>query len=120
MTRKELEALPKRDWEEETPLLDELYIVVDRKKHISGYRFINVYGIAKENGNITYAKKLTSCSDVLHFSPKLKSLIPCENLFLFSIDTLESNVIRLFVLRKRIKFKVGVSLSDFDIAIVEL
>ena len=64
MKRNELEKLEKISYDEEIPLLDELYIVVSNRKHDSGYNMYKVYGVAYGyNRKITYAKYLSEISD---------------------------------------------------------
>lgn len=116
MTRDELEKLESIRFNEEVPLLTEIFVVVDRKKHDSGYRILNIYG---RNQNHTFAKKLSGCSDVINFNFDIKT-IDYLKLISFSIDSLECNVIRYFIHNHRLKFKVvGLPLSDYYITVVE-
>ena len=115
MTKAELEKLESIRFDEEVPLLTEIYVVVDRKKHDSGYRMLNIYGCNQKN---TFAKKLSCCSDVIHFNFDVKT-IDYLKLLPFSMDSLECNVIRYFVRNPRFKFKVGLPLSCYDITVVE-
>ena len=113
MTRDELEKLESIRFDEEVPLLTEIYVVVDRKKHDSGYRILNIYGCNQDH---TFAKKLSGCSDVIHFNFDVNTInyrVP------FSVDSVECNVIRYFVHNHILKFKVGLPLSDFYITVVE-
>lgn len=115
MTRDELEKLESIRFDEEVPLLTEIYVVVDGKKHDSGYRMLNIYGCNQDN---TFAKKLSCCSDVIHFNFDIKT-IDYLKLMPFSVDSLECNVIRYFFHNPRLKFKVGLPLSDYYIIVVE-
>lgn len=125
MTRKELEQLEHRKWDENTPLLDEIYVIVDRKKHDSGFRYLNIYGVAYDRKMQIklYSKQLTNCSDVIQFRFNIKNVDKFNSQWGYppiSVDSLESNVIRYFVRNDRYKFKVGLALSDFDITVVEV
>ena len=115
MTRDELEKLESIRFGDEVPLLTEIYVVVDEKNHESGYRILNIYGCNQDN---TFAKKISGCSDVIHFNFEVKN-IDYLKLLPFSVDSLECNVIRYFVHNPRLKFKVGLPLSDFYITVVE-
>lgn len=115
MTRDELEKLESIKFDEKVPLLTNIYVVVDRKKHDSGYRILNIYGCNEDN---TFAKKLSGCSDVIHFNFDVKTT-DCLKLLAFSVDSLECNVIRYFVHHPRLKFKVGLPISDYYITVVE-
>ena len=125
MTRKELEQLEHRKWEENVPLLDELYLIVDRKKHDSGYRLLKVYGIAfsDDYSQKVYCKELTNSSDVIDFRYEIKDLEKLNKNWgfpPFSIDCLECNVIRYFARQGEYKFRVGKELSSFEITLVEV
>lgn len=125
MTRKELEQLEHRQWSENTPLLDEIYLIVDRKKHESGFRLLNIYGIAYSDdySQKVYCKRLTNSSDIIHIKYEIKDLAKLNNDWgfpPFSIDCLECNVIRYFAKHNKYKFRVGLELSDFDITLVEV
>lgn len=125
MTRNELEQLEHRKWDEKTPLLDEIYVIVDRKKHDSGYRYLNIYGVAygdKFKVKI-YCKQLSNSSDVIHLRFDIKNIELFNNKYGYSpisIDSLECNVTRYFVRDDRYKFKVGFALNDFDLTLVEI
>ena len=120
LTRKELEKLEVVD-SYSIDNIDELYFVVDRSKHDSGYRRINVYGVKFDNKrNIMWAKKLTDCSDVMHFNIRTNEVERLNDTFdLFSLDSQECNVFRLFgVARRQATIKVeGCFMSDFFITI---
>ena len=125
MTRKELEQLEHRQWSENTPLLDEIHLIVDRKKHDSGFRLLNVYGIAynEDHSQKVYCKRLTNSSDVIDFKYEIKDLEALNKNWgfpPFSIDCLECNVIRYFARQGKYKFRVGKELSSFEITLVEV
>ena len=46
MKRCELKKLEKITFDEDIPLLDELYVVVSNRRHESGYKTYKVYGVA--------------------------------------------------------------------------
>ncbi len=114
MTRDELEKLESIKFNEDIPLLNEIYVVVDKKEHESGYRILNIYGRNQDN---TFAKKL-SCSDVIHFDFDVKT-IDYLKITPFSVDSLECNVIRYFIRNPKFKFRVGLPLSCYYITVVE-
>lgn len=105
-------------FKDDIPLLDEVYVVSNRKKHDSGFRCITVYGVAydKDMRDIIWKKKLSECSDVIHILIPEKS----NKLFdrAFSVDFKEVNVARYFV-RYGYKFEITGVFSDFEIRIVE-
>lgn len=110
------------------PLLDTLYVVSSAKKHESGYKFIEVYGIAYgKNNEIVFAKKLTDCADVIHVSVDLKTFDPkylettkfFDGTFLYKVDFMEKGVAHYFPGFARTKFRVdGCGFSDFRVIIV--
>lgn len=115
MTKDELEKLESIRFDEKVPLLTDIYVVVDRKKHDSGYRILNIYGCNQDN---TFAKKLSGCSDVINFNFDIKT-IDYLKLIPFSVDSLECNVIRYFIRNSKFKFRVEPPLSDYYITVVE-
>ena len=118
MTKDELSKLEKIAFFEEIPLLDELYVVVSNKKHDSGYKMYKIYGVAYgRNREITYAKCLSECSDVIHVVPTF--LNECGNYYLpvLSMDSIDTNSNRIFV--RNAKIKVNYNLSDFEFEIVK-
>ena len=118
MKRCELKKLEKITFDEEIPLLDELYVVVSRRKHDSGYKMYKIYGIAYGyNRKITYAKYLSEISDVIHIIPTF--VYECDPYYLplLSIDSIETNMFRIFVHKSKIK--VNFTLSDFEFEIVK-
>ena len=113
MTKAELEELEGVRFNEEVPLLTEIFVVVDERNHESGYRILNIYG---RNQNHTFAKKLSGCSDVIHFNFDVNTInyrVP------FSVDSVECNVIRYFIRNSKFKFRVEPPLSDYYITVVE-
>ena len=119
MKKSELEKLEKITYDEEIPLLDELYVVVSNRKHESGYKTYKVYGVAHgEKREITYAKCLSEISDVIHIVPTF--LIEWANNYyapVLSIDSIETNLFHIFV--RNAKIKVKYNLSDFEFEIVK-
>lgn len=119
MTKKELEKLEKITFLEEIPLLDELYIVVSNKKHDSGYKMYKIYGVDYDENRreITYAKCLSEWSDAIHIVPTF--LNECGDYYspVLSMDSIETNLIRIFV--RNAKIKVKYNLSDFEFEIVK-
>ena len=114
MKKRELEKLEMIKYNEDIPLLDELYVVVSNKKHDSGYKKYKIYGV---NEDITYAKCLSEWSDVIHIVPTF--LIECSNYYapILSIDSIETNLFHIFV--RNAKIKVKYNLSDFEFEIVK-
>ena len=118
MKRCELKKLEKITFDEEIPLLDELYVVITNKKHESGYKTYKVYGVAHgEKREITYAKCLSEISDVIHIIPTFVNGCGSYYLPLLSIDSIETNMFRIFVRNSKIKVKDN--FSDFDFEIVK-
>ena len=118
MKKSELEKLEKITFDEEIPLLDELYVVITNRKHESGYKTYKVYGVAHgEKREITYAKCLSEISDVIHIIPTFVNGCGSYYLPLLSIDSLETNMFRIFVRHSKIKVKA--TFSDFEFEIVK-
>ena len=118
MKRNELEKLEKITYDEEIPLLDELYVVITNRKHESGYKTYKVYGVAHgEKREITYAKCLSEISDVINIIPTFVNECCSYYLPLLSIDSIETNMFRIFVRHSKIKVKA--TLSDFEFEIVK-
>ena len=117
MTIKELEQL---EFENvyDTPLLDELYVVISNEVHESGYLMYKIYGVAYDrNRKITYAKCLSEISDVIHIVPTFSNVCCSYCLPLLSIDSIETNMFRIFVHKAKIKVKA--TLSDFEFEIIK-
>ena len=118
MKRCELKKLEKITFDEEIPLLDELYVVITNRKHESGYKTYKVYGVAHgDKREITYAKCLSEISDVIHIIPTFVNECCSYYLPLLSIDSIETNMFRIFV--RNSKIKVNANFSDFEIEIVK-
>lgn len=118
MKRCELKKLEKITFDEEIPLLDELYVVITNRRHESGYKTYKVYGVAHgDKREITYAKCLSEISDVIHIIPTFVYECGSYYLPLLSIDSIETNMFRIFVRHSKIKVKDN--FSDFDFEIVK-
>lgn len=118
MKKSELKELEKITYDEEIPLLDELYVVVSKRKHDSGYKMYKVYGVAYgDKREITYAKCLSEISDVITIIPTFLNVCGSYNMPLLSIDSIETNMFRIFVRKSKIKVKA--TLSDFEFEIVK-
>ena len=117
MKKKDLKKLELITYNENIPLLDELYVVISNKKHDSGYKKYKIYGIADSDGKTTYAKCLSEWSDVIHIVPTF--LIEWSNYYssVLSIDSVETNLFRIIVRNGKIKVKYN--LSDFLFEIVK-
>ena len=127
MTRKELLSLPVANkYEEEIPLLDELYFIPTMRKHDSGYRCIEVIGVryerdyslksySKLTGKNEYAKKIATYSDVIHWN-----LMHKYNQKAWNIDVpSDCNCMRLFTHSNKPSIKILINLSSFEFDIVE-
>lgn len=118
MTKEELEKLEVVTYSEEIPLLNELYVVVSNDIHDSGYKKYKIYGIAYgENREITYAKCLSTISDVIHIVPTFLNEWHGYYSRVLSMDSIETNLIRIFV--RKAKIKVMYRLSDFEFEIIK-
>lgn len=117
MTKKELEKLEKIEFLEEIPLLDEIYVIVSNKKHDSGYKMYKIYGIGYGAREITYAKCLSEWADAIHIVPTFLNESGDYYSPVLSMDSMETNLIRIFVRNARIKVKYN--LSDFEFEIVK-
>ena len=116
MTKEELEKLEVVTCFEEIPLLNELYVVVSNDIHDSGYKKYKIYGIAYgKNREITYAKCLSKVSDVIHIVPTFLRAVDDYYLPVLSIDSIETNLIHIFVRKAKIKVKYRLSDFEFDI-----
>ena len=118
MTKEELEKLEEITCFEEIPLLNELYVVISNNIHDSGYKMYKIYGIAYgENRKITYAKCLSEISDVIRIVPTFLNVCDVYYLPVLSMDSIETNLIRIFV--RKAKIKVISRLSDFEFEIIK-
>ena len=121
MTVKELEQIElENTFANDIPLLDELYVVISNEVHDSGYLMYKIYGVAYgRNREITYAKCLSDCSDVINITPTFIRCYDNLHLSVLSIDSKEPNLFRMFI-RGKNKIKVKFTLSDFEFEIVEV
>lgn len=121
MTVKELEQIElENTFANDIPLLDELYVVISNEVHDSGYLMYKIYGVAYgRNREITYAKCLSDCSDVINITPTFIRCYDNLHLSVLSIDSEEPNLFRMFI-RGKNKIKVKFTLSDFEFEIVEV
>ncbi len=118
MKKSELKKLENITFDEDIPLLDELYVVITNKRHESGYKTYKVYGVAHgDKREITYAKCLSEISDVIHIIPTFVNECGSYYLPLLSIDSIETNMFRIFVRHSKIKVKAN--FSDFELEIVK-
>ena len=118
MTKEELEKLEVVTYAEEIPLLNELYVVVSNDIHDSGYKMYKIYGIVYgKNREITYAKCLSESSDVINIVPTFLNVCGVYYLPVLSMDSIETNLIRIFV--RNAKIKVNWNLSDFEFEIIK-
>ena len=121
MTVKELEQIELENvFANDIPLLDELYVVISNEVHDSGYLMYKIYGVAYgRNREITYAKCLSDCSDVINITPTFIRCYGNLHLSVLSIDSEEPNLFRMFI-RGKNKIKVKFTLSNFEFEIVEV
>ena len=118
MKKKDLEKLELITYDENIPLLDELYVVVSNEKHDSGYKMYKIYGVAYGNNReITYAKCLSEWPDVIHIVPTFLNAWYDYYAPVLSIDSVETNLFHIFV--RKAKIKVKYNLSDFEFEIVK-
>lgn len=118
MKKSELKKLENITYDEEIPLLDELYVVVSNRKHDSGYKMYKIYGVAHgDKRKITYAKCLSEISDVINIIPTFVNVCASYNMPVLSIDSIETNMFHIFVRHSKIKVKA--TLSDFEFEIVK-
>ena len=122
MNKSELEKLEFENvFTNDIPLLDELYVVISNEEHDSGYLMYKIYGVAYgKNREITYAKCLSDCSDVINITPTFIRGFSEYRLPLLSIDSIEPNLFRIFTRNKDNRIKIKFTLSDFEFEIVEV
>ena len=122
MNKEELEKLKfENAFTDDIPLLDNLYVVISNEEHDSGYLMYKIYGVAYgKNREITYAKCLSDCSDVIHITPTFIRGYSEYRLPLLSIDSIEPNLFRIFTRNKDNRIKVKSTFSDFEFEIVEV
>ena len=114
-TKKELEALPSRKWNEDIGEFDSLIIIPANNIHDSGFRCMDFVAV---KGDTPFCL-LSGCSDVIHidgiggygeWNGILPSLVPPKG---WSIDCLKkSKLLRIF---SDGKLKAGLALSSFDL-----
>ena len=121
MTKSELKKLEFENvFTNDIPLLDELYVVISNEVHDSGYLMYKIYGVVyDQNREVTYAKCLSECSDVIHITPTFVRGDSKYRLPLLSIDSKEPNLFRIFI-RSKDKIKVKFFLSDFEFEIIKV
>ena len=122
MNKEELDKLEFENvFTNDIPLLDELYVVISNEEHDSGYLMYKIYGVSYgKNREITYAKCLSDCSDVIHITPTFIRGFSEYRLPLLSIDSIEPNLFRIFTRNKDNRIKVESTFSDFEFEIVEI
>lgn len=122
MNKSELEKLEfENAFTDDIPLLDNLYVVISNEEHDSGYLMYKIYGVAYgKNREITYAKCLSDCSDVIRITPTFIRGNSEYRLPLLSIDSIEPNLFRIFTRNKDNRIKVKSTFSDFEFEIVEV
>jgi hypothetical protein len=118
-TRKELEALPERNWNENIGEFDSLIILPTRWIHDSGYRCMD---FVATRDNVPFIR-LSGCSDVIHINGIggmgynwLKKFGKCPDAIPpigWNIDCLKtSGLLRLFTHKNLV---AGDALSSFEI-----
>ena len=122
MNKEELEKLEfENAFTDDIPLLDNLYVVISNEEHASGYLMYKIYGVAYgKNREITYAKCLSDISDIIHITPTFIRGNSEYRLPLLSIDSIESNLFRIFTRNKDNRIRVKSTFSDFEFEIVEV
>ena len=122
MNKSELEKLEFENvFTNDIPLLDELYVVISNEEHRSGYLMYKIYGVAYgKNREITYAKCLSDCSDIIHITPTFIRGNSEYRFPLLSIDSIELNLFRIFTRNKDNRIRIKSTFSDFKFEIVEV
>lgn len=109
MTRKELEAVPRRKWDEDIGDFNYLVILPTRRMHDSGYRSMEF--IAIRDGKPL--RRLGGCADVIHIGGIAKPLLEWTKVG-WSLDCLpKSGLLRLFCTAHYIR--VGMDISSFEV-----
>ncbi len=107
-TRRELEALPTREWNSDVGVIDSLILLPLRRYHDSGYRCIDFIAV-KDSKPFC---RLSGCSDVLHIDGISASLNRRPR-GIYSIDCLKkSGLFRIW--NTDGKIEVGSALSSFE------
>jgi len=123
MTRRELEAVPLRKWDEDVGPFDSLVVLPLRTKHDSGYRCMDFVACKRaEDGEMVAFARLSGCSDVVHLdgiggygwswldSGGVPLTIPVKA---WSIDCLpKSGLLRVFA---RGYLRAGPALGSFEL-----
>lgn len=118
-TRKDFDALPQRQWNENIGEFDTLVIMPTRRIHDSGYRCMDFVAVRDE----IPICRLSGCSDIIHINgiggfgdnwvDKYKTVPKLIPPIGWSIDCLKtSGLLRLFSGRK---LTAGNALSSFEI-----
>lgn len=108
-TKKELEALPQREYQEDIGEFDSLIILPTQQMHDSGFRCMDFVAVKE---NIPFCR-LSGCSDVIHLDGIFANGNIPTPLKGWSIDCLkESGLLRLF---SYAKLKAGPALSSFEL-----
>jgi hypothetical protein len=119
-TRKELEALPQRKWNEDIGEFKAVIILPTRRIHDSGFRIMDFIAISNEN--IPFVR-LSGCSDVMHIDgiggygknwlEKYKTVPQSVPVRSWNIDCLKtSGLLRIF---GPDKMTAGKALSSFEL-----
>lgn len=122
MNKSELEKLEFENvFINDIPLLDELYVVISNEEHSSGYLMYKIYGVAYgKNREITYAKCLSYCSDIIHITPTFIRGNSEYRLPLLFIDSREPNLFRICIRNKDNRIRIKSPFSYFEFEIVEV
>lgn len=110
-TRKELEALPKRGWNQDIGKFERLIILPTKRLHDSGFRQMDLVAV---KDNIPFIR-LSGCSDVIHIDG-IGGFSIQEKMFSLGgwcIDCLR--VSGLLCLFNDNSIKVGPTLSSFEV-----
>lgn len=124
MTKKELRTLEKEKYldEKNIPILDEIYVIIEKRKHDSGYQMYSIFGTRynRETKERDYAKCLIDYCDVINIAPTfVKNLYDDCYYNLISIDSNEMGVFRFFSTSSKIGFKITMLCSTVEFQIVE-
>lgn len=115
MLKKELLEIKPSKFDEEIPLLDNIYIIPTRKKHDSGFMCMEIIGTIGIFGEETYKKTLAYCSDVVQICKLFEDGKGLE--MPLSMDCPEFGVIRIFSMECQFKV-IHKHISDFVFELV--
>jgi|TARA_Y100000310_G_scaffold221497_1_gene223068 hypothetical protein len=116
MTRKDFEALPMREWNEDIGAFRSLVILPTRRIHDSGYVCMDFVAV---DDNAEPICRLSECSDVVHIGGTSVLLGEGPLKVAWSIDCMpKSKLLRLFTISQH-KLVAGEALGSFDIKAVE-